>query len=139
MVTPANVEALFAAHDVPVESDVLSIDVDGTDYWIWEAVTSYRPRIVVIEYNGALDPSRRLVQPRDHPGWDGTTDYYGASLGALEALAAEKGYRLVHCELTGNNAFFVHDDVPGDYPAAADVPRRTANHWLRGLQHRPDP
>ncbi len=56
MVTPANVEALFAQHGVPEELDVLSIDVDGSDYWIWEAIVAYRPRIVVIEYNGELDP-----------------------------------------------------------------------------------
>ena len=89
MVTPENVESLFAVHDVPKEPDVLAIDVDGSDYWIWEALSAYRPRIVAIEYNGELDPARRLVQPRDHPGWDGTT-WYGASLGALESLGARR-------------------------------------------------
>jgi hypothetical protein len=139
MVTPGNVESLFAEHGVPEEPDVLAIDVDGGDYWIWEAIKRYRPRIVVIEYNSDLDPRRRLVQPRDHPGWDGSTNYYGASIAALEALAAEKGYRLVHCELSGNNAFFIREDLPGDYVAVADVPRRAPNYWLQGLQHRPDP
>lgn len=138
IVTPANVEELFARHGVPVEPDIVSIDVDGSDYWIWEALTRYRPRVVVIEYNGALPPGRRLVQPRDAPFWD-QTDFYGASLEALERLGREKGYRLVHTELTGNNAFFVRDDLPGEYPVPAEVPRRRTNFWLRGDRHLPDP
>lgn len=137
MVTPENVESLFASVDAPTEPDVLSIDVDGSDYWIWEAIEAYRPRIVAIEYNGELAAERRLVQPRDHPGWDETT-WYGASLGAMTSLGERKGYRLVHTDLSGNNAFFVRADLPGEYPAPEDVPRRTTNHWLLGLGHQPD-
>ena len=61
-VTPDNVEELFALGGVPLEPDVLSIDVDGNDYWIWEAISQHRPRVMVIEYNSALDPASRLVQ-----------------------------------------------------------------------------
>ena len=64
-VTPRNVEELFAQAGVPEEPDVVSIDVDGQDYWIWEAIESYRPRVVIVEYNSAIDPRRRLVQPND--------------------------------------------------------------------------
>jgi hypothetical protein len=137
MVTPGNVEALFSKNGVPPEPDVLSIDVDGGDYWIWEALQTFRPRVVVIEYNSALEPGRRLVQPRVHPGWDGTT-WYGASIEALDSLAASKGYRLVHCDLSGSNAFYLRDDLPGDYPAPEEVVRRRSNFWLLGLGHRPD-
>ena len=137
MVTPANVEALFAEHGVPDEPDVLSIDVDGSDYWIREALEAHRPRVVVIEYNGALEPGRALVQPRDHAGWDSTT-YYGASIDALAALGDRKGYRLVHTELTGNNAFFVRSDLPGEYPGPEDVLRRRSNFFLAGGGHQPD-
>lgn len=137
-VTPANVEALFAGHRVPTEPDVLSIDVDGSDYWIWEALDAHRPRVVVIEYNGALEPGRALVQPREHPGWDETT-YYGASVEALALLGERKGYRLVHTELTGNNAFFVRTDLPGDYPEPAAVVHRRSSFFLGGGGHRPDP
>ena len=66
LVTPGNVEQLFADAGVPESLDILSIDVDGADYWIWEALEAYRPRIVVIEYNSALPADARLVQPRDH-------------------------------------------------------------------------
>ena len=138
LVTPENVEELFSRFDVPEEPDVMSIDVDGSDYWIWKAIARYRPRVVVIEYNGALDPHRRLVQPRDHPGWDGTT-YYGASLAALSALGERKGYRHVHCDLTGNNAFFVRSDLPGEFPDPAEVIPRATDLWLLGGHHKPDP
>ena len=138
MVTPENVERLLAEHEVPAELDVLSVDVDGSDFWIWEALESHRPRIVVIEYNPALDPGRRLVQPRDTGGWR-QTDFFGASIGALVSLAERKGYRFVHTELTGNNAFFVRDDLPGGYPDPEAVPRRAPNLWLGGVAHPPDP
>jgi glycosyltransferase involved in cell wall biosynthesis len=136
MVTPENVEELFAAAGVPAEPDILSIDVDGADYWIWEALEAHRPRVVVIEYNSAIDPRRRLVQPRDHPGWDGT-DFFGASLGALRALGERKGYRLVHTELSGVNAFFVRDDlVEGRFgPADEVVVRGFPNYFQSGYSH----
>ncbi|RMH81746.1 MAG: hypothetical protein D6683_03570, partial [Actinomyces sp.] len=50
-VTAANVEELFARHDVPTEVDLVSIDIDSDDYWVWEALRHWRPRVVVIEYN----------------------------------------------------------------------------------------
>jgi len=136
--TPENIEALFADAGIPLEPDVLSIDIDGEDYYVWQAIERYRPRVVVIEYNSGLDLVRCLVQPRRASGWDGTA-FYGASLGALESLAYRKGYRLVHTELTGNNAFFVRDDLGGQFPEHADVPRRGSNYRLRGFAHDPDP
>ena len=137
VVEPDTVQALFAGAGVPEEPDVVSIDVDGNDYWIWRALTRYRPRTLVIEYNGALDPGSRRVMPYS-PGfrWDHTSGY-GASLGALEDLGAEKGYRLVHTELAGVNAFFVREDLADGLPAGAAVPRRSANHALLGLDHPP--
>jgi hypothetical protein len=138
MVTPENVDRLFAENGVPAEPDLVSIDVDGSDYWIWERLERHSPRIVVIEYNGSLQPGRRLVQPRDRGAWD-QTQYFGASIDALVALGADKGYRLVHCELTGNNAFFVRDDLAVDFLDLAEVARRATNLWLEGFQHEPDP
>lgn len=140
MVTPANVQQLFAAADVPSEPTVLSIDVDGSDYWTWEAIEGYRPRVLVIEYNSALDPHRQLVQPADlEDGWDGT-EYFGASLGAMRALGERKGYCLVHAELCGVNAFFVRQDLAeGRFPAVEDVPLRgMPNYFQRGQGHPPD-
>lgn len=136
-VTPQSVERLFEQADVPAEPDVLSIDVDGQDYWIWKAIECYRPRVVVIEYNSSLDPRRRLVQPNE-PGhsWDGT-EYYGASLGGLRTLGEDKGYRLVHTELSGVNAFFVRADLAPDAFSEPDevAVRGTPNYYQRGIRH----
>ncbi|MEX2252921.1 MAG: hypothetical protein WD649_02105 [Thermoleophilaceae bacterium] len=132
-VTPENVEELFERSGVPAEPDVLSIDVDGDDYWIWSAIERHRPRIVVVEYNSALDPQRRLVQRRaQSPGAADGSDAFGASLGALWALAAEKGYRLAHTELSGVNAFFVRQDVAHGLPPEDAVPQRPPNFDLAG-------
>lgn len=139
-VTPDNVQELFQRGRVPHELDVLSIDVDGSDYWVWEALRDYRPRVVVIEYNALLPPERRLVQPRDLGAWDGT-DYYGASLGAVKELGRSKGYRLVHTELAGVNAFFVREELAADrFPTEDEVPvRGMPNYFLSSYRHPRDP
>lgn len=139
LVQPENVEQLFAHGGVPAEPDVLSIDVDGNDYWIWQALTTYSPRIVVVEYNGQWPALERWVQPYDlERVWHGT-DNYGASLGALRSLGEEKGYRFVHTELTGCNAFFVRDDLEAVLPAPDVVPLRASNYFLSGTGHPPHP
>jgi SAM-dependent methyltransferase len=140
-VTPENIEQLFARASVPSEPDILSIDVDGQDYWIWEALEAYRPKIVVIEYNAALPPGRQLVQPKGYAEeWDGT-DYFGASLDALCALAERKGYTLAHTDLAAINAFFVRSDLSQDaVPRADQVARRSQpNYFMTAFRHSPDP
>lgn len=136
MVTPGNVTEVFKQANVPADLDVLSIDIDGGDYWVWRALQGYRPRLVIVELNSGLSPTERLVVPADYPGWDGT-DYFGASLGALRALAQARGYRHVHTELSGVNAFFVRRDLPGDW--AEEPRRRGPNYYLRAIGHPPDP
>lgn len=110
-VTAENIAGIFAEQGVPTDLDVLSIDVDGNDYWLWQALGGYSPRIVVIEYNAAYPPPQRWVMrydPTHH--WDGTT-YYGASLASLASLGERKGYALVGTTTQGVNAFFLRDDL----------------------------
>ena len=111
LVASTNIEALLEANAVPREFDLLSIDVDGNDYWIWAAITQWRPRVVVIEYNAAYPPPRKWVM-RENPNhrWDGTS-YYGASLASLAALGEKKDYTLVATDSHGVNAFFVRNDL----------------------------
>jgi hypothetical protein len=92
----------------------------------------------VIEYNSSLDPGRRLVQPNEpQRSWNGT-DYFGASLGALESLGGRKGYRLVYTELSGSNAFFVREDLAASFPARTDVEvRGVPNYFQTGYRHPP--
>ena len=125
-VTAENIEELFASAKVPKSLDLLSIDIDRNDYWVWKAIKSFSPRVVVIEYNAAFPPEISWVvnyEPASY--WDGTS-HFGASLKALELLGSEKGYSLVGCNLLGSNAFFVRNDLVGDKFAA---PFAAENHY----------
>ncbi|MGH9351339.1 MAG: hypothetical protein ACRD2G_04135 [Terriglobia bacterium] len=114
MVTVENVESLFAAASLPPEFDLLSIDIDGNDYWVWEKIQRFGPRAVVIEYNATFPASCDWVMEYNpKAAWDGTVNF-GASLMALERLGRSKGYNLVGCTLTGVNAFFVREDLARD-------------------------
>src|SRR5918998_5337158 len=111
-VTAENVNSLFTKYNVPAEFDLLSIDIDGNDLWVWNSIDArWRPRVVVIEYNSSVGPSASLTIPYDEAFyWDGTT-YFGSSLQALCALAKFRGYALVACDSRGVNAFFVRADL----------------------------
>jgi len=111
LITAENVNSIFKKYKVPKQFDLLSIDIDFNDYWVWQAIQGYSPRVVVIEYNASIPPTRSEVVRYDpHARWDGT-NYFGASLLALEKLGKAKGYTLVACERRGVNAFFVRDDL----------------------------
>jgi len=110
-VTAENIEQYTV--NLPEEIDILSIDVDGNDYWVWKAMKRLSPRVVVIEYNAALGKDASITMPYDPDfEWHGGA-YYGASLKALEKLGKEKGYRLIGCDSFGVNAFFLRDDIIG--------------------------
>lgn len=118
------VNALITDHDVDGEIDLLSLDMDGVDYWIWRALACITPRVVVLEYNAAPGPDRAVTVPykRDFQ-WkkhSARSNYWGASLPAFVKLGRQKGYRLVGCERFGVNAFFVRSDVGQDiFPEVA--------------------
>jgi hypothetical protein len=123
MVTAANIDAAIDKAGFADGVDLLCIDIDNNDYWVWKAIKSIRPRVVVIEYNCSLRPPLSLVVPYDeNASWSGG-NYFGASLSALVSLGREKGYRIVGCCFAGVNAFFVRDDLCGDHfvePATAE-------------------
>jgi len=103
-------EALSGMSD---EIDVLSIDVDGNDYWLWKAIERTSPRLVVIEFNKALGPDVSVTIPYDPEFVWQRGSYFGASLRALERLGKLKGYKLIGCEPIGVNAFFLCNDIDG--------------------------
>lgn len=120
-VTRENINTLLEENDFRGEIDLLSLDIDGVDYWIWEEIKSINPRVVVLEYNEAFgfehvsvpyDP--RFNRFRKDPR------YWGASLPAYCALAMRKGYRLVGCNRQRLNAFFIRNDVGAEiFPAVS--------------------
>lgn len=110
-VTAENIQQLFKKYNVPKNFDLLSIDIDFNDYWVWKSITDYFPRVVVIEYNSSIPPTESRVVPYDPEArWDGT-NYFGASLLALKNLGQSKGYTLVGCETNGVNAFFCKSEL----------------------------
>lgn len=110
-VTAKNINILFKKYEVPENFDLLSIDVDGNDYYIWKAISNYNPRVVIIEYNASIPYNEsRVIEYYPDFKWDGT-DYFGASLLALQKLGKSKGYTLIGCDNNGINAFFVRDEL----------------------------
>src|SRR5215831_12544110 len=82
--TVENVDLVLSENGMSGPIDLLSIDIDGNDYWIWEAITAVNPRVVVIEYNAVFGPERALTIPYDPSfRWSGSDMYFGASLHAL--------------------------------------------------------
>ena len=115
-VTALNINGLLRKYSVPKSVDIVSIDVDGQDFWIWLAL-DYRPSLIIIEMNPNFRTLNESVTVVFDPNfrWDGTR-YQGASLGALVKLGRDKGYKLVYTN--GINAFFVRADLlanPGDF------------------------
>ena len=128
MVTRENVNDLIRDAGLEGEIDLLSIDIDGNDYWVWDAIEACYPRIVVIEYNALFGADRALIVPYA-PDFDrhsgNASIYYGASLAALTQLGESKGYRLVVTESEGVNAFFLRNDL------APEIPTMTAEDMFR--------
>jgi hypothetical protein len=113
-VNAENVNQLIASDNFHGEVGLLSLDIDGMDFWIWRAITVVAPIVVVCEYNSVFGDMLPIVVPYD-PTFDRTRAhasniYWGASIGALDKLAVEKGYRLVGTNSTGHNAFFIRQD-----------------------------
>ena len=103
--------SIFTDHGVPTEFDLLSIDIDGNDYWVWESLHVYKPRLVIIEYNSSYPPPQKMVIPYNPSfTWDGT-DYFGASLTSLALLGTRLGYALLGTDSRGVNAFFIREDL----------------------------
>lgn len=127
-ITRENINSLIASAGLDRELDLLSIDIDGNDYWIWEAIDGVRPRVVVIEYNAIFRPPHQMVQDYAAQYQWRSTGYFGASLKALETLGARKGYALVGCNFAGINAFFVRDDLAREDLFSAPF---TAEHHYR--------
>jgi len=114
-ITAANIDGLVASHGFGGEIDLLSIDVDGNDYWILKALT-VRPRVVVVEFSALCGPHRAVTMSyKEDYRLDFSRQPYrcGASLAAFASLLKGRGYRLVGLQSLGFNAFFVREDLAG--------------------------
>lgn len=103
--TVENINSVFAKHNL-TDIDVLSIDIDGNDYWIWQFLDEL-PKVVVVEWNPSIQGCKAIKYNPDHKF--NRTDYYGASWEAFRKLGDRKGYTLVECN--GLNMFFVKNEL----------------------------
>jgi hypothetical protein len=114
-ITRDNINQVLLENGVQGEIGLLSIDIDGNDYWIWQAIDIIKPAIVVTEYNFRFGATKAVTVPYDsnfvRTQAHYSNIYYGASLKALCLLANKRGYALVSCNSDGNNAFFVRNDL----------------------------
>jgi hypothetical protein len=110
-----NINRLLEQHGFAGEIGILSIDVDGNDYWIWQAIDEVSPWILIVEYNAVFGNTLPISIPYD-ASFDrrrahSSMLYYGASVKALEYLGTNRGYALIGSNHAGNNAFFIRDDL----------------------------
>lgn len=109
-----NINDLIGGAGFEGDIGILSVDIDGNDYWVWQNVTVVNPVIVVAEWNSVFGPRHSVSIPYDRNFDRGTAHYshlyWGASMRAFEQLADSKGYALVGSNRVGNNIFFVRRD-----------------------------
>jgi hypothetical protein len=129
-----NVNDVIRARGVSGEIGLLSIDIDGNDYWVLDAIDCVSPQILVAEYNSLFGPERAVTIPYESGFVRGQRHfshlYWGASLAAMARAADAKGLALVGGNRAGNNAFFVRRDALGE------IPERSPSACWRSAQFR---
>ena len=114
-ITADNVNETLHQSGVSGEVDLLSLDIDGMDYWVWKALTAIQPRVVVCETHNVVPVGRSVTVPYDPSFVCTSENYRGASLEAMCRLGKEKGYRLVGTHRFGFNAFFIKNGIGEEY------------------------
>jgi len=102
---PDKLDEILASTPIPSDFDLLSIDIDGADYWIFQGLMKFRPKVVVIEYNPTIPKEIRFVNPRD------ISINQGSSVRSFCELAEFKGY--IICGITTCNIFLVDAQYSG--------------------------
>lgn len=124
-----NINDLIGGAGFAGDIGILSVDIDGNDYWVWEQIEVVNPVIVVLEWNSVFGPDHPVSVPYDpafsRPEAHYSCLYWGASMGAFESLGKSKGYSLLGSNRVGNNIFFVRNDRLGDLK-----PVTTSEAWL---------
>ena len=124
-ITKDNINDLIDKNGISGDIGILSVDIDGNDYWVWQAINCVSPRIVICEYNSHFGPESEVTTPYD-PSFvrdkaHFSKIYYGASISALNSLAKSKGYSLVASNSVGNNIFFVRNDLIDSLPILTPI------------------
>jgi hypothetical protein len=133
-ITRENIDQLLQAQGLGGDIGLLSVDIDGNDYWVFEAISLISARILICEYNALYGPDAAVAVPYE-PAFERTKAHYskmywGCSLAAWTHVANAKGYALVGCNSNGNNAVFVRRDCLGA------LPERTPKQAFRAAKFR---
>ncbi len=148
-ITTANINQLISLARFKKEIGILSIDIDGNDYWVWKAIENIEPAIIICEYNAlfgfahpyTINYEEDFVRGKKYP-----FTYYGISLLSAYTIAKERGYSFVGCNSAGNNAYFIHNSYMQHLSIPALTPEqgyvfqkfteafnRTTEEWYRGV------
>jgi len=98
-----DIDNILSKSEIPNNFDLLSIDIDGNDYHLWDSIKNYKPRVIIIEFNPTIYNDIEFIQPSD------MNIYQGSSILSLVKLGKLKGYELVAS--TACNAIFVHSEL----------------------------
>lgn len=110
-ITAENVNEQLTSAGVTGPVDLLSLDLDGMDYWVWKAIKAIDPRVVICETHNAAPVGSSVTVPYDPQFVCNSENYRGTSLEAMCRLGKEKGYRLVGTHRFGFNAFFIKNGI----------------------------
>lgn len=117
-ITRENINSIISEEQITGDIGLLSIDIDGADYWIWDEIAVIQPAIVIVEYNSLFGPTRTITVPYQPDFYRMNYHYsglvFGTSITSLIDLGDKKGYYFVGCNEMGNNAFFVKKEKIGN-------------------------
>ncbi|MFM8438643.1 MAG: hypothetical protein ACKOAX_09205 [Candidatus Kapaibacterium sp.] len=138
-ITRDNINDLLTSAGVSGEIDLLSLDMDGNDYYIWEAIDVIRPRLCVFETHNIIPGDRSLTIPYDpaFTCWDkkgALRDFRSVSLAAMKKLSEAKGYRMIGAHRMGFNVFFLRNDIAPDLFPAVSIADVHDNPFTRHAQ-----
>ena len=135
-ITTENINQILKSNGFDGKIGLLSVDIDGNDYWVWKAITVTDADIVVAEYNSLFGDKRSITVPYKPDFFRGSAHYsylyFGASLPALCDLAQSKGYIFVGCNQAGNNAYFVKSSLVGTLSTPSVSEGYVAAHFREG-------
>lgn len=119
-ITKENINEVISSSGIKGEIGILSVDIDGNDYWVLNEINVVNPIIIIVEYNAVFGDSSTFSVPYD-PNFIRNNKhfsnlYWGASLGAFYHLLLKKGYSFIGCNSNGNNGYFVRNDKIGNLP-----------------------
>jgi hypothetical protein len=118
-ITKDNINQLISEKEFGGEIGLLHIDIDGNDYWVWDAINTIDPIIVIVEYNSVFGPNNAWTIPYhedfSRAKYHYSNLYFGTSLLSLCDLAAKKNYIFIGCNSNGNNAYFIKKEKKKDF------------------------